>query len=91
MTNTFFVDLGESWKKVYFSSYCNLQGTREKEGGKEEGRKREETGEEGGKHVGVRIKIVVQAMQDAQISLGCLLHALQGYDRICFETYFCKT
>ena len=64
---------------VYFSSYCNLQETKEKEGGKEEeeeGGKREEKGEEGGKHVGVRIKIVVQAMQDAQISLGCLLHAI---------------
>ena len=36
----FFVDLGESSKMVYFSSYCNLQGTREKEGGKEEGRKK---------------------------------------------------
>ena len=53
-----------------------MQETKEKEGGKEEGGKREEKGEEGGKHVGVRIKIVVQAMQDAQISLGCLLHAI---------------
>ena len=65
---------------VYFSSYCNLQETKEKEEGRKEeekeGGKREEKGEEGGKHVGVRIKIVVQAMQDAQISLGCLLHAI---------------